>query len=124
MVDIIAIQDIYGANTITRNTDLVYFSNSNVGGIFDFSQFNGPQAVTVYDTGGVDTLDTSDYNQNAPVTLVEIEFSSLGNEDNVTTIARGSVIENIISGNGADTLSENDASNEITGGGAGNDTTK
>ena len=59
--DILTIQSIYGADTTTRTGDTTYGFNSNAGKeIFDFSQNNTP-VLSIYDAGGIDTLDLSGF---------------------------------------------------------------
>src|SRR5262249_3670771 len=58
MADIYAIQSIYGAAT-TRADDTVYGFHNTAGPIYDFgsSSYTQPPALTIYDSGGNDTLD-------------------------------------------------------------------
>ncbi len=134
LVDIIAVQDLYGANPSgTRAGDTVYGFNSNAGGIFDFADFHAagirPPSFTIYDTGGNDTLDLSSYSAPQRISLIQETFSDIGNNTNLggnvplinlISIARGAVIENAIGGSGNDTIIGNSASNVLTGG-AGDD---
>lgn len=120
LIDILAIQNIYGANYNTRNGDTTYGFNSNAArDQFDFSIDEVP--IAIWDGGGIDTLDLSGYSTNQTITLEEGEFSSTGSMTNNIVIAYGTVIENAIGGNGNDRLYGNDANN-ILSGGAGNDT--
>ena len=118
--DILAIQDLYGINTTTRNADTVYGYNSTETDVHDFSQFTRAPSLSIYDTGGIDTLDFSGYSADARIDLRDEAFSDVDNIRGVISIARGTIIENAIGGSGADTITGNDASNELTGG-AGND---
>jgi hypothetical protein len=65
MADITAVQLIYGAPS-TRAGNTIYGFNSNAGSIYDFTQYAGlgTPALTIYDSGGTDTLDCSGYSQN------------------------------------------------------------
>lgn len=54
MADIYAIQAIYCA-AATHTGDTVYVSNT-AGSVFDFSNYNQAPALTIYDSGGNDTL--------------------------------------------------------------------
>ena len=136
LVDIIAIQNFYGANGQTRSGDNVYGFNSTETGVLDFegtffNQGIRPPSLAIYDTGGTDTLDFSFYSANQVISLVEGSFSSIGDniltddpEDpliNNITIAVGTVIENAIGGSGDDSFIGNDSNNVFTGNG-GNDT--
>ncbi len=134
IVDILAIQDLYGANPSgTRAGDTVYGFNSNAGGIFDFADFHAagirPPSFTIYDTGGNDTLDLSGYSAPQRISLIQETFSDIGNNTNLggnvplinlISIARGAVIEAAIGGSGNDTIIGNASSNVLTGG-AGDD---
>ena len=136
LVDIIAIQNFYGANGQTRSGDNVYGFNSTETGVLDFegtffNQGIRPPSLAIYDAGGTDTLDFSLYSANQVISLVEGSFSSIGDniltddpEDpliNNITIAVGTVIENAIGGSGDDSFIGNDSDNVFTGNG-GNDT--
>ena len=117
LYDIAALQRIYGANNTTRNTATTYGNNSNAGGIYDFST-NSQPAFSIWDGGGVDTLDSSGYGGNQIFSLVAGGFSSLrGFSDNVS-IAYGVAIENATSGDGTDRfiLSSDNVNNTIIGG--------
>lgn len=145
LLDIMAIQSIYGVDTTTRTGDTVY-------------HWGGGEAflTTLWDAGGVDTIDAS--NQSASIiNLNEGQYSSIGQvsvealkqywvsqfsgypasaiearidravadgslytgKDNLA-IAYGAVIENAWGGAGNDVLLGNAAANELRGG-AGND---
>lgn len=136
VVDIIAIQNFYGANAQTRSGDNVYGFNSTETGVLDFegtffNQGIRPPSLAIYDAGGTDTLDFSGYSANQVISLVEGSFSSIGDNTNTAsttdplinniTIAVGTVIENAIGGSGNDSFVGNGANNVFTGNG-GNDT--
>ena len=129
LVDIIAIQNFYGANGQTRSGDNVYGFNSTETGVLDFegtffNQGIRPPSLAIYDAGGTDTLDFSSYSANQVISLVEGSFSSIGDniitddpEDpliNNITIAVGTVIENAIGGSGDDSFIGNDSNNVDT----------
>ena len=135
--DIIAIQSLYGANTTTRGGDTTYgFNSTEAGSVYDFSVFSTPPAITIYDTGGVDTIDLSGYSGDQMVTLEAGVRSDIGGSpgggvlSGILNIMGGSVIENLIGGSGNDLLTGNGADNVIEGGdgndaligGAGHDT--
>jgi Ca2+-binding RTX toxin-like protein len=143
--DIIAIQNLYGAGgTGYQGGNTVWGPGGNIGGylqnmldmradlIPDNPAFfdNKPMSFTIYDTGGIDTIDMSAFSMNQEILLTELEYSNLfGLVDNVI-IARGTVIENAIGGSGADTITGNNVANVLEGrggvdtinGGLGNDT--
>jgi serralysin len=120
LIDILAIQNIYGANYSTRNGNTTYGFNSNAGrDQFDFSISEVP--IAIWDGGGTDTIDVSGYSTNQTIYLEEGYFSSIGNMTNNLVIAYGAEIENAIGGSGNDTIYGNDLNNIILGG-AGADT--
>lgn len=143
IVDIIAIHDLYGANPDgTRSDATVYGFNSNAGGLFDFADFNSrgirPPAISIYDTGGYDTLDLSGYSAPQRISLISETFSDIGNNTNlaadvplinIVSIARDTVIEAAIGGSGDDVIVGNEVENNLQGrsgadrldGGLGND---
>jgi hypothetical protein len=117
-LDILAIQQIYGANLAYHTGDDVY--PVSVDGALR----------TLWDAGGTDTLDTSASVYSA-VTLDLRPGAIMQLADNtVLAIAYNTVIENATAGWGNDTLIGNDADNRLQGGsgadtlagGAGNDT--
>jgi serralysin len=74
--DVLAIQQIYGADMTTRNGDTVYGFNSTAGNvIYDFTKNTAP-VLTIWDGGGNDTLDLSGWNTNATIDINEGAFSS------------------------------------------------
>ncbi len=115
LIDILAIQNIYGANNNTRSGDTTYGFNSNAGhDQFDFSIDEVP--IAIWDGGGVDTLDVSGYSTNQTIYLESGYFSSTGSMTNNIVIAYGAVIENAVGGSGNDTIYGNDANNVLLGG--------
>lgn len=136
MVDIVAIQSIYGTSTTTRAGDTVYGFNSTETGIMNFeTEFADkgirPPSLAFFDSGGNDTLDFSGYTANQEISLIAGTFSSIGDNFftsqqgdplvNIVSIAVGTVIENAIGGSGNDTLTGNAVDNLLTGNG-GDDT--
>jgi Ca2+-binding RTX toxin-like protein len=127
--DIVAMQTLYGLSTTTRSGDTVYGFNSNAGGVYNASLYPNV-ALTIFDSGGNDTLNYSQSGANQLINLNPETFSNVdGNVGNLS-IGRGVVIENAIGGSGADTIIGNSANNVLTGGlgsdvltgGGGNDT--
>lgn len=121
LIDILAIQNIYGADYTTRSGDTTYGFNSNAGrDQFDFTVSDVP--VAIWDGGGIDTIDLSGFSRAQTLYLTEGDFSSVGQSmDNNLVIAYGTVIENAIGGSGDDIIYGNAADNYIRGG-LGNDT--
>ncbi|WP_171944920.1 M10 family metallopeptidase C-terminal domain-containing protein [Bradyrhizobium ottawaense] len=121
MADIYAVGQIYGADTTTRTGDTVYGFHSNAGAVFDFSAYTRAPALTIYDSGGNDTLDCSGYSAAQTIDLHAGAFSSVGGLVNNIGIALNTNIETAIGGSGNDTLIANDNGCTLIGG-AGNDT--
>ena len=129
IADILAMQNVYGANTTTRTGDTIYGFNTNAGSVFDFSTNLHP-AFAIWDAGGTDTIDASGFSQSQTINLAAGSFSSIGGLVNNISIALGATIENAIGGSGADIITGNAADNVLTGGlgndmldgGAGSDT--
>ena len=134
IVDIIAVQTLYGVPTNIRSGDTVYGSNSNVGGYLgdlfalltgerqDPDVYNGsPITLTIYDTGGTDTIDFRTDTQDQCIDLHEEGISDVFGGRGNMIIARDSVIENYVAGSGNDTIMGNDSDNRLEGR-AGNDT--
>ena len=127
VLDILAIQALYGANMTWQTGDNVY-SWKAYQPIFE----------TIWDAGGNDTIDASSQADRVDINLNEGAYSSIG-LPNLTggsifhsglAIAYGAKIENAIGSNFNDILRGNDLANVLNGGtgndsmygGAGNDT--
>lgn len=76
--DIVAIQSQYGTDTTTRTGDTVYGFNSNAGNpIYDFNNNPYPY-LSIWDAGGIDTIDLSGFTTSQFVDLHAGSFSSIG----------------------------------------------
>ncbi|MEH2519003.1 serralysin [Bradyrhizobium sp. AZCC 1610] len=117
MADIYAVASMYGAATSTRTGDTVYGFNSNAGAVFNFGNYTSAPALTIYDSGGNDTLDCSGYSAAQTIDLRSGAFSSVGSLVNNIGIALNAVIEKAIGGSGNDKLIANDSSCTLSGGG-------
>jgi serralysin len=142
--DIAALQMMYGADFVTNSDNTVYRWNRTTGEMYINSYGQGATKndlifLTIWDGGGVDTYDMSNYSENAEIDLSPGGFSRFS----VAQLASGtepgtkvhgnvynafqyngdvrSLIENAIGGSGHDTIKGNDAANNLTGNG-GNDT--
>src|SRR5882724_9016272 len=120
MADILAIQNLYGASS-THAGDTVYGFGSNAGTIYNFSTYSQAPSLTIFDSGGTDTLNCSGYSQNQVINLTGGSFSNVGGLVGNIGIYTTAVIENAIGGSGNDTITGNSANNTLTGNG-GNDT--
>jgi Ca2+-binding RTX toxin-like protein len=114
LYDVAAIQYLYGANTNTRSGDTTYSWATNA----TFIQ-------TLWDGGGIDTIDAANQVRDVAINLQPGSFSSIGarglaNAKNNVAIAFNSIIENAIGGSGNDAIVGNSVNNFLTGG-AGND---
>ncbi|WGL94802.1 M10 family metallopeptidase C-terminal domain-containing protein [Arsenophonus nasoniae] len=120
--DISAIQRLYGPNMNTRTGDTTYGFNSNTGKDYYLTDDARIELICcIWDAGGNDTLDLSGYFQRQRINLNEGAFSDVGGLKANVSIAKGTVIENVIGGYGNDTIVGNDVNNDIKGR-AGNDT--
>jgi serralysin len=119
LYDVAALQYRFGANMATR------------AGNTSYSTVSGPPDI-IWDGGGNDTLDGSQYAMAQYLDLRPGAFSTLGSPTQADTmaIAFGAVIENAFGGGGADTLVGSSGDNWLAGlggadalrGGAGRDT--
>jgi serralysin len=133
LYDIAAVQALYGADTTTRTGDTTYGFNSTADrAVYDFTVNTRP-LLTIWDAGGVDTLDLSGSGRFRPVVLNlnEGAFSSGGSlgptrpggwdpyppamVGNIA-IAYGTVIENGRTGPGDDILIGNPVGNVLDAG--------
>lgn len=147
--DIAAIQYLYGANYNFRNGNNVYTWNPTTGGfsvdgVLQQTPTSNFILMTLWDGGGTDTYDFSNYTTNANINLnpgewttpAQTQRANLGNNGSggPTYFARGSIanallynndarslIENAVGGSGNDSIVGNAANNLLIGG-AGNDT--
>lgn len=122
--DVMVIQQLYGASTTTRTGNTVYGFNSNVTGtaarLYNFA-VNANPVLTLFDSGGDDTLDLSGWATPSNIQLVSGAFTSGNSMTNNIAIAYSAIIENAVGGAGSDTITGNAASNMLRGG-LGNDT--
>lgn len=142
MYDIAALQELYGADYTTNPGNTVYSWSPTTGAMSINGTGQGTPGgnkifMTIWDGGGSDTYDFSNYVTNLAVnlnpgswsTVSATQLAYLGNNKyaagNIANslLFRGnpdSLIENAIGGSGSDVLTGNDANNTLTGG-PGND---
>lgn len=150
--DIAALQAMYGADFTTNGTNTVYSWDSTTGamlvnGIIQGARDDKKIFLTIWDGGGVDTYDMSNFSDNALIDLTAGGFSRFSQEKlaikakeiavngNVYNAFQyngdpRSLIENARGGSGNDKIIGNQANNLLLGergsddlqGGAGNDT--
>ncbi len=117
VADILAIQNLYGTPTTTNTGDTTYGNGSNTGTYLDsVLSLSNPVSFTVFDSSGHDTFDASSYSAHQVLDLREEQFSNLAGYDGNIGIARGTVIEDGITGTGNDTIIGNDADNGLSAG--------
>lgn len=137
MADVVAIQNLYGAADAGSATagSTVWGANANMGGYLEdvlrelfggtpsggTSYNGGNMAFTIFDAGGEDVIDFASQTRAVALDLREESFSDVNGLIGNLAIARGSVIENAITGSGHDTIMGNAVANTITSG-AGHDT--
>ncbi|WP_164484656.1 M10 family metallopeptidase C-terminal domain-containing protein [Pseudomonas orientalis] len=115
--DIAARQSVYGANHETRAGDTIYGFNSNADrAAYRLSSSADAPVFTVWDGGGVDTLDFSGFNQDQIINLNEGAPSDVGGMKKNVFIAKGTTIENAKGGSGKDIFISNLTQNILTGG--------
>ena len=141
MLDIAALQRMYGADYTANAGDTVYRWTPDSG----VTSINGEAVLTptdnrifatIWDGGGTDTYDLSAYTTNLQIDLnpgshsafSSVQLANLGDNNGTTVFASGnsynallfdgdtrSLIENAIGGSGADTIQGNQAANTLTG---------
>jgi len=118
--DIIAMGNLYGLSTTTRTGDTTYGFNNNSGRDVYTAVAGQVVSYTVFDSGGIDTLNYSGFGQSQLINLNAETFSNVGTGRGNVSIARGVVIENAIGGSGNDVIIGNAANNVLTGGAGAN----
>ena len=115
--DIQAIQSKYGANYSTRKGNTTYGFNSNTDrDHYSLKTSQDKPLFAVWDGGGWDTLDFSEFTQDQTINLNEGSLSSVGGLERNVGIAHGVTIEEARGGQGKNTLIGNTAFNILRGG--------
>ncbi|MDV3456863.1 M10 family metallopeptidase C-terminal domain-containing protein [Sphingomonas sp. HF-S4] len=145
--DLAALQYMYGANYTTNATDTVYTWSATTGEMFVNGVGQGAPAgnkilMTIWDGGGNDTLDLSNYGKGITVDLRPGAFSTFDQDQlanhlayqGLTALAPGNVAMSLLYNNDGRSLIENakggigndifvgNVANNILDGGAGSDT--
>ena len=116
LLDIAAIQDLYGPNPTAFQGDTVYGFNSNAGRAWlQATDTTSRMIFSAWDTSGVDTFDFSGYSVGQRINLAPTAFSSVGGMTDNISIAAGVTIENAVGGSGSDEIVGNAAANYIRG---------
>jgi hypothetical protein len=146
VMDVRALQEVYGANTTTRGGDTTYFGAAVPGTSAAFAMGPGGliagsthhMIMTIWDGGGNDTISATNQTTAVKIDLNPGAYSTIGTTyqnigiAQLYTNASGSKfgwIENAIGGSGNDELTGNDVANILDGrsgtdtltGGAGDD---
>lgn len=108
LLDIQALQYLYGANEETRAGNDAYAWGTSA-----------PLLETIWDGGGRDTIDCGNQVLRCVIRLEDGAYSQVGRQGEFA-IAKGVVIEHAIGGSGSDSLVGNGTANRLTGN-AGND---
>ena len=140
ILDIQAMQALYGANLTTHTENTNYVSGNNAQfALADGGTIDGRTAIfTIWDAGGVDTINASNQTSAVSINLNPGTFSTIGSVANniglATAVTVGGVVvnyvENAVGGSANDLLVGNAGNNVLDGGtgadlmqgGAGNDT--
>ena len=126
--DIVAIQRLYGAPTDIRAGNTVYGYGSNTGGYLDgWLSWTWAVALTIYDNGGIDTIDLRTVAADQRIDLraetagatAPTRVSDVNGLKGNLFIGPGTVIENARGGAGDDVIVGNGADNTLRGGGGG-----
>src|SRR5262249_58968405 len=104
-----------------RSADTFYGFPNTAGSIYNFSSYTQAPALTIYDSGGNNTLDCSGYSNNQTIDLHSGAFSSVGGLVNNIGISTTTIIQAAVGGSGNDKLIANDLRCTLSGG-ARNDT--
>ncbi|WP_051213302.1 M10 family metallopeptidase [Rubritepida flocculans] len=142
MYDILALQTMYGADYTTNSGNTVYQWDPTTGQMFVNGVGQGLPGgnrvfLTIWDGGGVDTYDMSNYSNAVVIDLApgswsitsDTQRANLGNGQRANGTVynallfggnTASLIENAIGGSGDDVISGHDLANELRGG-PGND---
>lgn len=138
IVDILAVQSLYGAPDASSATagNTTYGNGATLSGYLDdlygFAfdgqsnaalYYGDPVALTIYDRGGVDTINLSRSTADNRVDLIGGRFSDVNGGTGNLAIDLSTEIENATGGRGDDTLSGSALSNVLRGNG-GNDVLK
>ena len=124
MADIIAIQNLYGTRGGLFSGANTWGVNGNVGGAFGSAMAlvsrGVPVTMTIFDQGGIDTLDVRNGTSAQRINLAPGSISDIYGKYGNLSIERTTLIENAIAGSGNDRVTGNAAANMLHGM-AGND---
>ena len=116
LLDIVAIQQLYGQNQTGSSGNDVYGFNSTRGGSYSLTTTSRNPIFAIWDSGGIDTLDVSGFAQPQKISLIDGSFSDIGGLAKNISVALGVQIENAIGGSGDDYIIGNGLNNRLEGG--------
>ncbi len=127
MADILAMQEIYGADTATRtgNTTYGFHASADVtsdpaaDAVYNF-QLNPVPVCVIYDCGGTNTLDLSGFTTADTINLNPGTYSSVAGLSGNLGIAYGTYVGDVVGGSGNDIFIVNADSDVIEGGSGSN----
>lgn len=119
IADILAIQDLYGTPRALFGGNTTWGAGSTVGGAMGTATrlmaAGADITMTIQDQGGVDLLNLANDSRGQRINLTGGTVSSCYGLTGNLSIARGTVIENLSCGAGADVVWGNAAANRIAG---------
>ncbi|NJM30422.1 MAG: serine 3-dehydrogenase [Rhizobiales bacterium] len=119
--DVLAIQALYGVETTTRTGNTIYGFGSNADrSVYNFAA-NAHPVLTIWDAGGIDTLNLSGFSTASRINLNAGAYSDCDGMTMNIAIAFNCFIENATGGSGNDTITGNALANLLKAN-AGNDT--
>jgi len=116
LADIAAVQSLYGVDGMLRDRDTIYGEGSTAGGYYDTMFGESTATYTILDDGGVDLLDLSGTSASSRVDLTPGAISDVRGSIGNLTLYTDTVIENLRTGDGNDTLLGNAVANMLIGG--------
>ena len=121
IADIIALHDLYGTPML-RAGNTVYGVGSNLNGHLGLllaeitsGSLDGPVTFTLFDSGGIDTINLSTDTDDQHVVLQPETASDVYGLVGNLVIARNTIIENYVAGSGDDIIVGNTADNVLEG---------
>jgi Ca2+-binding RTX toxin-like protein len=113
--DIAVLHALYGPDRTTRTGDTTYGFNSNAGGPYDLAANPRGAVFSIWDAGGVDTIDLSGFASASLIDLNPGAFSSFRGMIWNMSIAFGAEIERARGGGGDDLIVGNALANMLWG---------
>jgi len=114
LADIAAMYQLYGTPTNIETGNTVYGDGETTGRVG--MNLTGTWAVAIVDSGGIDLIDLGSRGSNQMLNLGIETYSNLNGRIGNFSIGRSTVIENAITGSGADQIIGNDADNRLASG--------